>query len=359
MRTLASSLLLIAVLPVGKHAMAADRAAALIESVSRAAADAGTWEAEGRVATQDSAVGPVMQTEANFRIVIERAPAQRAHQAIGPGPLQVDRVCDGSWQWGYLADAKKYWKIQYARMDACADPFDEWPHLAADLHDPVIAGADQLRIGDRVIDCIVVNGNYAGTDASRTGKRTLWIEDATKTIWRYRAERSATFYANSTQPAVRIYTLRSQTSDGVWKVSDSAFQPSSDWARLPGAPALYRGDAADTAPHPASGHPTPSGAFSVGNGVTAPVLIHKTAPEYTEEARASHYQGTVVLSVKVEPDGVAHNIKVIRSIGLGLDEKAIEAVSQWKFKPGTKDGVPVTVAAQIEVNFRLLDDPKK
>jgi TonB family protein len=97
----------------------------------------------------------------------------------------------------------------------------------------------------------------------------------------------------------------------------------------------------------------------VGNGVTAPVLIHKTAPEYTEEARASHYQGTVVLSVKVEPDGVAHNIKVIRSIGLGLDEKAIEAVSQWKFKPGTKDGVPVTVAAQIEVNFRLLDDPKK
>jgi TonB family protein len=57
--------------------------------------------------------------------------------------------------------------------------------------------------------------------------------------------------------------------------------------------------------------------------------------------------------VEVGPDGDAHDIKVIRSLGLGLDEKAIEAVSQWKFKPGMKDGEPVNVAVTVEVTFRL------
>ena len=54
------------------------------------------------------------------------------------------------------------------------------------------------------------------------------------------------------------------------------------------------------------------------------------------------------------PDGTPRNISVRRALGLGLDEKAIEAVKQWKFRPGTKDGDPVTVQASIEVNFRLL-----
>jgi len=66
------------------------------------------------------------------------------------------------------------------------------------------------------------------------------------------------------------------------------------------------------------------------------------------------YQGTVTLYVEITPDGRATNIKVLNSLGLGLDEKAIEAVSQWVFKPGLKDGQPVTVQATIEVNFRLL-----
>ena len=98
----------------------------------------------------------------------------------------------------------------------------------------------------------------------------------------------------------------------------------------------------------------PPGVYRVGNGVTAPQLIYKVEPQYTEEARAAKYQGTVLLFVEVQADGTAANIRVVRSLGLGLDEKAIEALRQWRFKPGTKDGVPVPVAATIEVNFRLL-----
>ena len=92
----------------------------------------------------------------------------------------------------------------------------------------------------------------------------------------------------------------------------------------------------------------------MGNGVSAPVLLFKKEPEYSEEARKAKYQGTVVLAIEVDPSGRAVNPRVVRSLGLGLDEKALEAVRQWKFKPGYKDGKPVTVAATIEVNFRLL-----
>ena len=105
---------------------------------------------------------------------------------------------------------------------------------------------------------------------------------------------------------------------------------------------------------PGEGGGVCGGVYRVGGGVTAPIVLSKKDPEYSEEARKAKYQGTVLLSIEVSPNGLASNIKVVRSLGLGLDEKAIEAVRQWKFKPGYKDGKPVTVAATIEVNFRLL-----
>ncbi len=95
-------------------------------------------------------------------------------------------------------------------------------------------------------------------------------------------------------------------------------------------------------------------AYRVGSGVSAPRLLYKVEPAYTEEARAARFQGTVLLYVEIGADGLAHNISVKRTLGMGLDEKAIEAVLNWKFQPGMKDGQPVTVAATIEVNFRLL-----
>ena len=77
-------------------------------------------------------------------------------------------------------------------------------------------------------------------------------------------------------------------------------------------------------------------------------------PEYTEEARIAKYDGTVLLSVEIVADGIVGNINVGGGLGLGLDQKAVEAVGQWRFKPGTENGQAVKVAAQIEVNFRLL-----
>jgi periplasmic protein TonB len=96
------------------------------------------------------------------------------------------------------------------------------------------------------------------------------------------------------------------------------------------------------------------GVFRAGGGVSKPQVLKQVEPEYSEEARKAKYQGTVVLSIEVDPNGHAQNIQVRHSLGLGLDEKAIDAVKKWIFIPGKKDGKPVTVAATIEVNFRLL-----
>ncbi len=91
-----------------------------------------------------------------------------------------------------------------------------------------------------------------------------------------------------------------------------------------------------------------------GNGVSAPTLIFKIEPEYSEAARKAKFSGVVVLSVIVDETGHASSISVTRPLGLGLDEMAMRAVNQWRFRPGMKDGKAVHVRASVEVSFKLL-----
>ncbi len=95
------------------------------------------------------------------------------------------------------------------------------------------------------------------------------------------------------------------------------------------------------------------GAYRVGGGVSAPKAVYAPDPEYSEEARKAKYQGTVVLWMVVGADGRAQQIRIQRSLGMGLDEKAIEAVRQWKFEPAKLNGQAVPVQINVEVNFRL------
>jgi TonB family protein len=94
------------------------------------------------------------------------------------------------------------------------------------------------------------------------------------------------------------------------------------------------------------------GIFRVGGSVSAPTVIFKIDPEYSEEALRERYSGAVMLTVVVDTEGRALDIHIVKSLGRGLDEKAIEAVEKWKFKPGMRGGQAVNVRATIEVNFR-------
>lgn len=95
------------------------------------------------------------------------------------------------------------------------------------------------------------------------------------------------------------------------------------------------------------------GLYHVGGGVRAPRALYDPDPDYSEEARKARYQGTVVLALIVDQSGRPTNIHVVRSLGYGLDEKAIERVKTWKFSPATKDGLPVAVQINLEINFHM------
>ena len=95
------------------------------------------------------------------------------------------------------------------------------------------------------------------------------------------------------------------------------------------------------------------GLYHVGGGVSAPVLIHSVTPEFSEEARRAHYGGICLLSVVVDMNGLPQNPRVVRPLGMGLDDEALKTVRQFRFKPAMKDGkTPVPVMITVEVNFR-------
>ena len=96
------------------------------------------------------------------------------------------------------------------------------------------------------------------------------------------------------------------------------------------------------------------GAGGPRGAITPAALLWKIEPEYSDEARRARLQGTVVLYLEVDSDGRPRNVKVHQSLGLGLDEKAIDAVRHWKFRPGKANGRAVATSALVEVNFRLL-----
>jgi len=105
---------------------------------------------------------------------------------------------------------------------------------------------------------------------------------------------------------------------------------------------------------PGSGWNTGGGLAQVGGRVSAPVPLFQPEAEFSDEARRAKYQGVVVVSLIVDAQGNPQNVHVVRALGMGLDEKAVEAVRKYKFKPAMRDGkTPVAVPVQVEVNFRL------
>jgi TonB family protein len=94
--------------------------------------------------------------------------------------------------------------------------------------------------------------------------------------------------------------------------------------------------------------------YHVGADVSAPRIVFKVDPKYTDEARKAGVESMVLATLTVQEDGSPTKIRILRGAGFGLDEKAIEAIEAWHFTPGTKEGRPVPVFASVEVHFRLL-----
>lgn len=99
---------------------------------------------------------------------------------------------------------------------------------------------------------------------------------------------------------------------------------------------------------------TRSGLYKVGGRITPPEVLHSVNAEFSDEARRAKYQGVCLISLIVDVEGNPQNLRVVRPLGMGLDEQALEAIQQYKFRPAMKDGTtPVPTMITIEVNFRL------
>jgi protein TonB len=96
------------------------------------------------------------------------------------------------------------------------------------------------------------------------------------------------------------------------------------------------------------------GAAAARRPPSLPVVLFKVEPEFTEEARKARLQGAVMLQIEVTAQGKVANVRVVRGIGFGLDERAVEAVLKWRFRPGMQDGKPVSAPATVEIYFYLL-----
>lgn len=104
---------------------------------------------------------------------------------------------------------------------------------------------------------------------------------------------------------------------------------------------------------PGSGGGYGGGVMDVGGGVSAPIVLHSAHPEFTDQARQANFQGSVTLALIIDADGNPQNVHVTKSLGMGLDEKAVEAVRQYRFKPAMYQGHPVAVKIVINVDFHL------
>jgi TonB family protein len=349
-RKIFPSLVMFAALIDPTRGFSADRAAVLIDAVSQKAQATVTWESEGQLVADN--VGPATGTSPGvpFRISLEYpsdgSTGARARLEILGGGNPLVRICDGHFQWNYLP-AGRYWKLAEPEIDPCVYPFSEWRSLALYLRAPVIVGSESLKVAQRTIKCTVVRGDFGAPGEAPTSSRKLWIDDISKMVWQYRVERTNSLGEHT----VQTYSLLWQTLDGLRRSSDLfQFQPLG-WTELAGPPMELSRAAEEHLTKTATELPTSM--YRIGGVVTPPALIHKVEPKYTKAAQSARMEGTVKLAAEVQIDGTARNIRVTQSLDPGLDRQAIEAVSQWRFRPGVRDGNPVAVAVVFEVNFRL------
>jgi len=104
---------------------------------------------------------------------------------------------------------------------------------------------------------------------------------------------------------------------------------------------------------PGSGGNYGGGVKNIGGGVKGPILTYSVEPEFSEEARKAKFQGVVLVGLIVDLKGMPQNVHILRGVGMGLDEKAMEAVRQYRFKPGTENGKAVATYLNVEVNFEI------
>jgi TonB family protein len=287
-------------------------------------------------------------TRSSFSIAV--APGGRFRRATTNGEELQLEVSDGTYAWGYSTPGNTW-----SRRPASSPPaIQELQMLRygrdrANLLTASVEREDSLDFGGRLTLCYVVRAAYRGVPWAPSANevlRTVWIARDSDLVLRDTWEVAvAGPFSNTLTRGRQVVDFSTIELNGPMAPDLFAFAPpegSRQVAPPPGATGAGTGSS------------TSAGQGGVAGGVTSnPVLTHRVEADYTPEARAAGYQGTVALYLEVTPEGKAVNIQVMQGLGLGLDQKAIEAASQWQFKPGILNGQPAGMAVSADVSFSL------
>jgi len=319
----------------------------LLGAVSAAVRAAGSVQAEGTGVLDAKWQRGTTHRETHFEVITQGPLLMRYDETSGPnGTLQV---CDGTSRWTLMEVPNSYVRST-GTEELCNPPAARWADLTSHLVRARITGRDHSEVNGHSLECQLIEAEYDGAGMLMpqmpvTGRlaRTFCIDPAHDLILRERMEG-----ARGTGASGATYTLTITYSRVTYGPSHAAevfqFHPPAG-SRQTGFSAPLSGEGgagSGIATGPAGGRP-----FS------APVLVSKAEPQYTPEALAAKLEGTVLLSLVVDEKGVPQSIHVLRGLGIGLDEKAIEAVSQWRFQPGMRYNGPFSVATTVEVQFRI------
>jgi TonB family protein len=232
----------------------------------------------------------------------------------------------------------------------------------------LVEGLPFAATGAVVVEQTLADGsavkNSYGVAVWRDNEGRLRVEYATKLpgmdssrrmvmVWDPTSSTNMTWSIGNPQVPVvmihhtRVLPIQVQTLDKPRIPTESAMNVQKE-TQLPGNPPM-----ANTGIN-SGGAGANGGYYQVGNGISAPVLLHTVEAEFSDEARRANYQGFCIVQMIVDTQGNPQNVRVIRPLGMGLDEKAVEAAGQYRFKPAMMYGkTPVPVMITVEVNFHL------
>ena len=310
-------------------------ARALLQDIAASSRATKSWRAEGVETHELSGNGIQLRDEIRFKIAVQ-GPSKMRWETRGDDNTFV--VCDGTDHWTYYSHGLSFYRNSVT-VSSCEPALGDYSKLADDLTGAITIGRDRLQLAGELHECDVVRAEYAVARSPETSLvRTLCIDSERKLILRDSSDTSASGQHSIKTTTYSAYEREPTFSSEVFKF------------------AVPTGTAEDEGPQMGGDDPVvEEGVYRAGPRVSHPTLLNKIQPSYTEEARQARVSGIVLIALAVDPRGKPQNVTLVKGLGHGLDEKAIEAVRQWSFRPGMKDGVPVTVGIKVAVNFSLPD----
>jgi len=314
-------------------------ARALLQEVASSAHTTNSWRAEGTEVSELAASGIQLRSEVRFKLAIQ-GPSKMRWETSGDDDTLM--VCDGTDHWTYYQHGLSFYRNSVS-VGPCKPSLGDFSQLTDNLTAAIVIGRDRIQVNGGPVECDVVRAEYTvppppGGNAVVPGLvRTMCIDTVRALVLRESSERTAlggrsiitiTYSVIERKPELPMDLFQFTVPTGT--VEDEGPQGGGDDPILEG------------------------GVYRRGPRVSGPMLVSKVEPSYTEGARRAGISGMVLVSLAVDPSGKPRSMKVIRGLGFGLDEKAVEAVAQWRYRPGLKDGVAATVGISMAVvNFRL------